>query len=201
MEAVTFQPVPGGYLYREPFRLSSKAQHYLVSEAQKAQLAALTIPRRPVLWYIALWGSLCAMIATACVAIWLYTGHDEPTASDIIGMMVLTTAQILVAFAILRWWKLRRLRPILATLQPTQLRVTQSATRDAAVKVMSLKQLLVAGVASTFAAATALVSGAVQLALRQPIGVLWLAISLVFVGLAALWFTRLLKRAETARPR
>ena len=201
IEAATFQPIPGGYLYREPFRMSSKAQHYLVDEAQKAQLVALAIPRRPVLWQIALWGTLCAMVAIACFAIWLYTGHGDPTATDTIGMIVLTIAQILVGFAILRWWKLRRLRPVLATLQPTDLRLTQKAMRDAATNVMSGKQLVIAGAASTFAATAALVNGAIQIATRQPIGLLWLVISLVFAGLAVLWFTRLLKRAETAGPR
>jgi hypothetical protein len=201
IEAVTFQPVPGGYVFREPFRLSSKAQHYLVNDAQKAQLVALTIPRRPVLWQVALWGTLCAMVAIACVAIWLYTGHGDPTATDTIGMIVLTIAQILVGFGILRWWKLRRLRPVLATLQPTDLRLTQSAMRDAAANVMSGKQLVIAGVSSTFAATAALVNGAIQIATRQPIGLLWIVISLVFAGLAALWFTRLLKRAETTGSR
>jgi hypothetical protein len=201
MEAVTFQPVPGGYVFREPFRLSSKAQYYLVDDAQKAQLLALTIPRRPVLWQIALWGTLCAMVAIACVAIWLYTGHGDPTATDTIGMIVLTIAQIIVGFVILRWWKLRRLRPVLATLEPTDLRLTQKAMRDGAANVMSAKQLVIAGVSSTFAATAALINCAIQIATRQPIGLLWLVIGLVFAGLAALWFTRLLRRAETAGPR
>src|SRR5437016_3583003 len=184
IEAVTFQPVPGGYLYREPFRRSSKARHYLVSEAQKAQLIALTIPRRPVLFQIALWGTLCAMVALACVAIWLYTGHDNPTALDTIAMVVLTIAQLIIAFAVLRWWKLRRLRPLLATLPLSDLKISQSAMRAAGANAMSGKQLMVAGVASACAATAALVSGVIQLALRQPIGIFWLAISLVFALLA-----------------
>jgi hypothetical protein len=198
IEAVTFQPVPGGYLYREPFRMSSKAQHYLVNDAQKAQIVALTMPSRPVLWQISLWCTLFAMVAIAWLVIWLYTGHDNPTVVDAIAMIVLTIAQLLIAFATLRWWKLRHLRPLLATLQPSDLKLTQSAMPDAAMNAMSLKQLLIAGVSSTFAATAALASGVIQLATRQPIGLFWLAICLVFAGLAVYYFKRLLKRAEAA---
>ena len=194
MEAATFQPVPGGYLFREPFRLPSKARYYLVSEAQKAQLAARAIPRRPVLWQISLWSTLCTMVAIACLAVWLYTGHDHPTATDAIGMIVVTIAQLLVRFALLRWWKLRRVRPLLAILQPTELRPTQSATRGADANAMSVKQLVFVGVSSTCAATAMLVSGATQLALRQPIGFFWLALSLMFAALAIFHFKHLIDR-------
>jgi hypothetical protein len=47
--AAMFQPISGGFLFREPFRLFSTAPHYLVDEAQKDQLVAITIP---ILWQI-----------------------------------------------------------------------------------------------------------------------------------------------------
>jgi len=198
IEAITFQAVPGGYLYREPFRLSSKAQHYLVNEAQKAQLVALTIPQRPVLWQISLWSSVCAMVVIACAAVWLYTGHGNPTTVDAVGMIVLTAAQLLVAFGVLRWWKLRRLRPLLATLRPSNLKMTRSAIQGVGVNAMSVTQLVIAGVASACAATAALINGAIQLALRQPMSIFWLVLSLVFAGLAFIWFKRLKDRAEKA---
>ena len=201
MAAMLFQPVPGGYVYREPYRSPfGSAAHYLVDEAQKAQIIAITVPKRPILWQVGLWSALCAMVAIACVVMWAYTRHDNQTATDIAGMIVLTVAQTAIAFAVLRWWKLRRLRPLLATLRPTDLRITRTEMRTAAVNAMSVKQLVVTGASSVFASAAMLINAAIQLATHHAIGFFWLAISLVFAGVATYYFKRLIERAENRNP-
>lgn len=195
--ATLFRPAPGGYVYREPYRWPfGEAPHYLVNADQKAALLAIIVPKRPVLWQVVLWSTLCLMVAIACVGLWLYTGHDNPTALDILAMFILTVAQVILALAILFWWKRRRLRPLLATLTPTDLRITQIEMRAAATNAMSGKQLVIAGVAGVFAATTMLINAALQLAWRQPIGLLWLAGSLIFAGLAWYYFRQLVTRAE-----
>ena len=50
-----FKPVPGGYVYCAPDRVFGPSRCYLVNEAQKAEIIALTTPRRPILWQVMLW--------------------------------------------------------------------------------------------------------------------------------------------------
>jgi|SRR5665647_659522 len=195
--ATLFRPALGGYVYREPYRWPfGEAPYYLVNADQKAALLAVIVPKRPILWQVVLWSTLCLIVAIACVGLRLYTGHDNPTTLDILAMFILTVAQVILALAILFWWKRRRLRPLLATLTPTDLRITQIEMRAAATNAMSGKQLVMAGVASVFAATAMLINAALQLAWRQPIGLLWLAGSLIFAGIAWYYFRQLVTRAE-----
>jgi CHASE2 domain-containing sensor protein len=122
-----FKPVPGGYVVCEPYRLPfTQSPHYLVNEVQKDQILAMIVPKRPILWQIALGGTICVMGAVAGIAVWPYTRHGDPALTDIIGMLVLILVMVFVAFMILRWWKLRGLRPLLASLQTTDLKITRS---------------------------------------------------------------------------
>lgn len=194
--ATLFRPAPGGYVYREPYRWPfGQAPHYLVNADQKAALLAIIVPKRPILWQVALWSALCLMVAIACVGLWLYTGHDTPTALDTLAIIVLTVAQVILALVILFWWKRRRLRPLLATLTPTDLRITQSEMHAAATNAMSGKQMVITGVAGVLASIAMLVNAALQLAWRQPTGLLWLAGSFIFAGLAWYYFRQLVIRA------
>jgi hypothetical protein len=195
--ATLFRPVAGGYVYREPYRSPfGSAPHYLVNDEQKAELLALIVPKRPILWQVILWGALCLMVATACLGLWFYTGHDAPTGLDTLAVFALTLVQALSGLAILFWWRRRRLRPLIATLTPTDLRITHSEMRAAAANAMSSKQLVIAGVAGVFASTAMLINGVLELALRHPIGLLWLASSVVFAGLACHYFRQLIRRAE-----
>lgn len=193
----TFRPAPGGFVYREPYRWPFRqARHYLVDTDQKAALLAITVPRRPILWQAVLWGTLCLMVAASCIGLWLYTGHDTPTALDILAVAVLTIGQVTLGLAGLFWWKRRRLRPLLATLTPTDLQISQAEMRAAAINAMSGKQLVLAGVSGVFASTAMLINAALQLVWRQPVGLLWLTGSMIFAGFAWYHFKQLAIRAE-----
>jgi hypothetical protein len=197
--AALFQPVPGGYVYREPYRWPfGDAPHYLVNEDQKAALLAVIVPKRPIMLQVILWTSLCLMVAAACVASYLYTHHDSPTGLDTLAIAALTAVQVVVALAIMFTRKRRQLAPQLATLIPTDQRITRSQMRAAATNAMSRKQLIVAGVSVVFASIGMLINGALHLAWGKPLGFLWLATSLMFAGLAWYYFRRLLARTEKA---
>src|SRR5579862_3645779 len=117
---INFKEVAGGYVYRESFRWRFwRARHYLVNDHQKAALLDVIVPKRPILSQAIMWGTLCLMVAVACVGMRLYSGHHSPTTLDILSIIALTVAQVIPAFAIFFWWKRRRLRPLLATLTPT----------------------------------------------------------------------------------
>jgi hypothetical protein len=198
--AMLFRPVPGGYVYREPYRWPfGDAPHYLVNEEQQAELLAVIVPKRPILWQVILWSTLCLMVAAAGVTVWLYTGHDTPTGLDTLAMAALIFVQVILGLAILFWSRRRRLRPLLATLPPTDLRITQSEMRAAAANAMSGKQLLVAGVASGFASAAMLGNAVLQLLWRHPVGLFWLAGGVLFAGLAWYYFRQLIARTRQAQ--
>ncbi|MGY4503351.1 hypothetical protein ACVWYH_007308 [Bradyrhizobium sp. GM24.11] len=187
--ASLFQAAPGGYVYRElhgwPFK---RALHYLVTEDQKIAILDVVVPRRPILWQVALWSTFCLFVAVDCVSLWLYTGHDTPTGFDIFGVLALAATQLLVALAILFGWRRRQLAPLIATLTPTELRITRSDMRKAATNAMSSKQLLFAGLASLFlfASVAMLINGGLQLAWHHPTCLLWIACGVAFAGNA--WF-------------
>lgn len=196
--ALLFRPVPGGYVYREPYRWPfGQAPHYLVNADQKAALLDLTVSKRPILSQVIVWATLCLMVAIACVATWLYTGHDSPTAPDTLAIIVFTVVQVISALAIHFWWKRHRLRPLLATLTPTELRITSSELRAAATNAMSLRHLMFTGVAQVSASTAMLVNATLQLTGRHPTtGLLSLALGSLFAGLAWYYLRQLLARAE-----
>ena len=106
-----FKAVPGGYVYRARNRwLGGPPCHYRVNETQKAEIAAVTIPRRPIFWQAGVWIVFLLMVAAAGTAVWAYTGHDNPTGLDLLAWVLILAIEIVVGLQILRWWQLRRLR-------------------------------------------------------------------------------------------
>lgn len=195
--ATLFRPAPDGYVYREPYRWPfGQARHYLVTADQRDALLAMVVPKRPILWQVVLWGALCIFVAIACAGVWLYTGDDQPTTLDTFAMFVLTVAQVLVALAILFWWKRRRLRALLATLTPTDLRITRSEVRAAATNAMSGRQLVIAAAAGAVASVAMLADAALQFEWGQPMALLWFAGAVIFASLAWYYFQQLIARAK-----
>jgi hypothetical protein len=119
MEELTFKPVEGGFLYRAPNPwLFGRGRHYIVTEEQKAALAA---HHRKTMLQV-----FCAIIvaAGACGPL---AGIFLPSAAIMPQIMLLGGA-MLIGLAIglsLNALLLRRIRPIIATLTPSAERVTQ----------------------------------------------------------------------------
>ncbi len=197
MAAAMFMPVPEGYVFREPYRWPfTQSAHYLVNEAQRDSILALTVPRRPVLWQIALWGTLCLMVAAAGFVVWAFTRHESPTLIDTITMMVLTFVQAVVAFLILRWRKLRELRPILASFPTTDLRITRNYLQRQTMNAMSIRQLVLLGAINVMACTSFLIGGIIFLVLGHPQAIFYLAGALLFGVLALVYYRRLIARVE-----
>ena len=197
MAAAMFMPVLDGYAFREPYRWPfTQSPHYLVNEVQKDKLLAMTIPKRPILWQIVPWGTLCLMVPGAAFVVWAFTRHENPTLIDTISMMVLTFAQVVVALLILRWRKLRELRPLLADLPTTDLRITRSDMRRQTMNAMSIRQLILLGAINVMACSSLLISGIVFLVLGQSKGFFCLAGTLLFGALAIVYYRSLIDRVE-----
>lgn len=130
---VVFKPVSGGYVYRAPNRwLFGSRQHFLVTERQKAAiLAAFTSSTRLVLWTIGIsWIAQSALLATV-VSLWASrSGYSAVGLSGVVVAIAMIVS-IYPAFVMSRQILLRRLRPILDALPPTNERITNLEERQA----------------------------------------------------------------------
>jgi hypothetical protein len=130
---VYFRPVSGGYVYRAPNTwLFGSAEHFLVTEGQKAAiLATVTSTIRPVLWITGIsWIALSALMGTA-LSLWAYRAGYYASGLDGVSAMIAMILSIYPAFVLSRQLLLRRLRPILATLPLTSERITSLEERQA----------------------------------------------------------------------
>jgi hypothetical protein len=130
---VYFKPVSGGYIYRAPNTwLFGSAEHFLVTEGQKAEiLATVTSTIRPVLWITGIsWITLSVLLGMA-LSLWAYRAGYYTSGLDGVSAMIAMMLSIYPAFLLSRQLLLHRLRPILATLPPTNERITSLEERQA----------------------------------------------------------------------
>jgi hypothetical protein len=170
-----FKPVPGGYVYCAPDRVFGRSRCYLVNEAQKAAIVALTTSRHPILWQLVLWLVFALLVVATSLLLRAYTGHDNPTSADAVAIIVLAIVEAIAGLVLLLSWKLRRLRPALAGLPPTDERITSQDVQQvmkASADSASDKQLLVQGLIGVAASVAFIFSCVVQAVL----GHIWTAL-------------------------
>ena len=130
---VVFKPVSGGYVYRAPNAwLFGSREHFLVTEGQKAAILATVTSSTPtVLWITGIsWIALSALLGTA-LSLWAYRSGYYAAGLNGVSAMIAMILSVYPAFIISRQLLLRRLRPILATLPPTNERITSIEERQA----------------------------------------------------------------------
>jgi len=115
MQELSFKPVTGGYLYRAPSPwLFGPTQHYVVTEEQKAALAAQhRAMLRQAFWVIIAMGALAAPL----------TSLFPPTQG-----IPFIAASMLIGLAIglfLNTLLVRKVKPVLTGLAPSAQRITQ----------------------------------------------------------------------------
>jgi hypothetical protein len=139
---VVFKPVPGGYVYRQPTHwLFGSPVHHLVADEQKAALLALySASTRPVFRTMGIClGAVTAALGTA-LFLWAYHfGYAVPGSLSLI-VMIAMMASIYPASVAGRGVLVQRLRPILATLPPTNERITASEERQAIIEAAGARQ-------------------------------------------------------------
>ena len=139
-KSVMFKPVAGGWVYRAPNpRVFGDASHYLVNDAQKAQIEAIIIPRRPVLLGVLLVAGIVAWVFALLGIVWAISRHDDPTTTDVIAIAVVAIS-LVAALPFAGWIQRRRLQPILAGLPLTQERITFAEMRKNARTATPFKQ-------------------------------------------------------------
>jgi hypothetical protein len=150
IQSVLFKQVPGGYVFQQPNPwVFGRSSRYLVSEAQKAALLAIIMPRRPILKAVVILAGILLWVVAVAAAM-AFFGHEEPTASDVVVMIVLTVVPMFAALVVALQRNLRRMRSIIADAPRTEERITNGEVRRAMANAMSLKRVLLIGAMWTF---------------------------------------------------
>jgi hypothetical protein len=151
IQSVLFKQVPGGYIFQQPNPwIFGRSSRYLVNEAQKAALLAIVTPRRPVVRGAVILAGVLLWAVAASILVWAFSSHDEPTALDVIAIIVLIVGPMLGALIVALQRNLRRMRPILAGASRTDQRITRGELRRAMANAMSMKRALLIGCTWTF---------------------------------------------------
>lgn len=142
-----FKPVPEGYLFRAPNPwIFGAGDHYLVSKAQRDEIAAILLPQRSGRALAKLVAVSLASTLTISAGIFaiIYFASDHLSAIGNIWLAIATAAAtILLSFGfihIVARRNLRRLAPILADARRTDQRITNAEILDAARSRTSVKQ-------------------------------------------------------------
>src|SRR5262245_15524818 len=119
MEELTFRPVEGGFVYRAPSPwLFGRYRHYFVNAEQKAVLAsAHRTTMRQIFWSIVVGAGAFAPIAGAFLP-------SQPNAQQLVYLGVAGLIGLAIGLT-LNALLLLRVRPIIATLTPSSVRITQ----------------------------------------------------------------------------
>jgi drug/metabolite transporter (DMT)-like permease len=153
-EAIMFKKVPEGYVFRAPnLWVFGRARFYLVNEVQKAQLLAIITARSQLVF----WFALLALIGACITAMAYGSGHDNPTAGDVVIMLALLPVWIYAALLISIRPMAGRLRPLLAGLAPTDQRITALDLRRAVRNTVSFGQYVALAVSQLIMSAAFIV--------------------------------------------
>jgi hypothetical protein len=150
---ILFKEVPGGFLFRAPNPwILGPGEHYLTTEAQRAEILAIGRIKRPFLAAILFAAIIIACPLASTFLVYSLSSHADPDGKDIAAIAVLTLASLGSSLLIAARLQFRRLAPILAGLPRTDEKLTLADIRASQTKVMSMKALLV--LATLFAGST-----------------------------------------------
>jgi hypothetical protein len=139
-----FKPVSGGFVCQVPNEwLIGRSRRYLVTEAQKDAIIAQSA--RPTLIAIFCWTMAMAAlgIGAAMALTWVRHSYqfDEATLSDIVILVAATLLSMWLAAKMAFRPVMGRLRPLLASLPKTDIRLTRDDMRQAVEKMSTPKQM------------------------------------------------------------
>jgi hypothetical protein len=194
-----FKPVEGGYVFRVPYQLGlGKVRHYLVSESQKAALAATIAGPRPVRTHIGLALAGAGAITVATLVVFALSRHHGPQASDTFAVIALSFALLHVEIAAWRFYKLRQLAPLLAQLPPTELAITRAEMRRVAIAGTATSHLQLNVILSSIVGGMNVALGIYAMAGGRS-GSHLMVSGIVFIGIAVYYAMHLVSRLEKTR--
>jgi hypothetical protein len=146
IEAVLFKKFGDRYVFQAPNPWAfGRKSRYLVTDAQKQELLAIVMPRRPVVRIAAITIGILLWTAAASTIMWAVSPHADPTVSDAVAMFVLILVPIFLALVVALQRNLRRMQPILAGAPRTEERITHHELRQAMTRAISPRRALLLG--------------------------------------------------------
>ena len=197
--AALFKPVQGGWVYRSPNPwIFGDTPHYLLNDAQKAQIGAIVLPRRPALLGTLLIIAIFAWVMVVATIVWAFgSGQDNPTAKDALTMAVLIVFPLFAAVPLFAWIQRRRIQPILAGAPLTNERFTSVELLQRANAMTSTKQALNACMSGVVAVSAAVGAAIMHAIWRQYVqAVFWAVLAVVFGLLTLRWYRLVLKKTR-----
>jgi hypothetical protein len=198
-----FKRVPSGWVFRTPNPwVFGDTPHYLVNEAQKAQIGALLTPRRPVVLAAGIIAAILGWVVAAAFIAQALSGNDSPTtAGDFAIITALVLIPVLGALPAIGLIQRHRLAPILAGAALTDQRISLAEINRRVIDATSTKQLRWAMLASAAAGGVQGLSLAGRLFAHRFVldaqTIHTLVLTVVFVTLAFVWHRRLRQRSLT----
>jgi hypothetical protein len=199
LKSAMFRATPGGWVFRSPNPwVFGDTPHYLVNDAQKAQIEAIVTPK-PVVVGVLVAGGIIVWTVLVVTFLWAITGHQEPTPTDIVLMVVLILVPALCILPIAGLIQRRRLAPVLEGVPLTNERISYAELRKNVRAATPIKQSLNALVASLFAFFAATFAVISHMASRHVAFdshvALWSFVALAFGFVSVVWYRQVLSKA------
>jgi hypothetical protein len=160
IEATRFKPAAGGFVFRMPsIWMFGRAEHYLVSEAQKAELLSILAPRRPVLRVLVI--LLLIALAAGVMVLTVRTFGSGARTMTLGDHMIMAAIAITIVAASLAMERMRgryRVEQIVMPLLRTDETISYCDRHHAMLGATPLGLKITMLVASSFAFAMQLVS-------------------------------------------
>ncbi len=101
IEAVLFKPIGDRYVFQapNPWVFGSK-DRYLVDDAQKQELLAIVMPRRPMVRIAVISIGILLWTVAASMIVWAISPHADPSVVDAVAMFVLILVPIFFALIV-----------------------------------------------------------------------------------------------------
>jgi hypothetical protein len=201
-KSALFKPASGGgWIFRAPSPwLFGDVPHYIVNDTQKAQIETILEPRlKPALLATVLILAIIGWVFAASGLVWAFdSGQDDRTAGDIIAMLVLIVTPIAAALPLTGWIQRRRLQPVLKELPLTTERISLAEVSQSLTNVSTVKQSLLACIASVVACAGGLSAAGMHLAANHGFldgqMMVWTFMAIVFGFQAVRWYRIILTK-------
>ena len=197
-----FRPTSDGWVFRSPNPwLFGDTPHYLVNDAQKAQIEAIVTPKRPAVVVALYAGGLMAWAVAVATFMWAFSGHADPTPGDTGLMVFLILVPAVAVFPIAAVIQRRRLAPVLEGARLTTERISYAELRQNMRASTPFKQSLKALVATLFACFAASFALLIHLVTRHFVFDLYVAVwgfvAISFGFASFTWYREVLRKAAT----
>jgi hypothetical protein len=137
-----FKPTSGGWVYRAPNpRIFGRPTHYLVSDGQRAEIIEALTLKRPMTLVLSLAALIGAWVVLFATAIWFGYRFEQPTALELLIMVMLILAPVFAVVAVIAATMRNRIPAILAGTPVTQETITYREMRAMAARLQPKRSL------------------------------------------------------------